>query len=488
MTIKNAELEKISYRIDRTRSQNSFSNENNYYAADEYQFLLTYYLNKFLGTQKNFLSTHKIDHKLRNKKENCDLGELKDFLFWLSAAKKPNIKRTDIENFKNINFDIFDPASAHKTAIKKINKINKINDNDEWRNELITDVEENGYLEKLNSNLFWHTYLHMSATLNKATEASIRGHKKNALIMKNVKIIEIIKRLESEHKDEPDAIGVIQRLQRIISDIDNEEIIKEFDDKRKNNFKEFIDSDFAIKNKSTSESLAIKPTDFIWDYQATLNRGIYHTPHCWAERNILSRCLLLINGINPYSDSMILNNSDKKTPYQKGIFELQALMGNLETKIARWSANNFYTEGLEKSLECLNKVNEVFDILLRLHKAKKKMNEPEKDIFLKEDLISLNEIAMLTGLKKSTIQNESKALERDEERDEKLLIPISKNNIEPKHRTSFTSRCFDLRSVLKWIEEKQYHIKDSPKSSRIPLELIELDMENDTGLMEILNV
>ncbi|MDB9783994.1 hypothetical protein OAB51_03610, partial [Gammaproteobacteria bacterium] len=164
--------------------------------------------------------------------------------------------------------------------------------------------------------------------------------------------------------------------------------------------------------------------------------------------------------------------------------ELQALMGNLETKIARWGANNFYTEGLEKSLECLNKVNEVFDILLRLHTAKEKMNEPQKDIFLKEDLISLNEIAMLTGLKKSTIQNESKALERDE----KLLIPISKSNIEPKHRTSFTSRCFDLRSVLKWIEEKQYHIKDSPKSSRIPLELIELGMENDAGLMEILNV
>ncbi|MDC1400072.1 hypothetical protein N8309_01235, partial [Gammaproteobacteria bacterium] len=61
--------------------------------------------------------------------------------------------------------------------------------------------------------------------------------------------------------------------------------------------------------------------------------------------------------------------------------------------------------------------------------------------------------------------------------------------IEPKHRASFTSRCFDLRSVLRWLEEKQYHIKDSPKSSRIPLEFVKTDKkENDMGLMDILNI
>ena len=479
--MENTELEKILYRVDRTRDQNSFCNENNYYAAHECQFLLTYYLNKFIGTQKQFLSTHKIDHKLRYKKENFDLGDLKDFLFWISAAKKPNIKRTDVENFKNINFDIFDSALADKTATK----ISQISD-DEWKNELIANFEENEYLEKLNSSLFWNTYLHMSETLNKATEASIRGHKKNALEIKSLKILEILKVLRRDHEGERDAEGIIDRLQIIIKDIDNEEIINVFDDKRKNNFKEFIDYSFGIKNKSASESLAIKPIEFIWDFQATLKRGIYHTPHCWAERNILSRCLLLINGINPYADSESPNNLDEKTPYQKGIFELKALMGYLETKIARWGANNFYTEGLERSLECLTKVNEVFGVLLRLHMAKEKIDEPQKDIFLRRDLISLNEISILTGLKKSTIQNESKALEK---KNKKLLVPISKNNIEPKHRASFTSRCFDLRSVLRWLEEKQYHIKDSPKSSRIPLDVkTDKKRKNDMGLMDILNI
>ena len=73
--MENTELEKILYRVDRTRDQNSFCNENNYYAAHECQFLLTYYLNKFIGTQKQFLSTHKIDHKLKIKEDEVGLTQ-----------------------------------------------------------------------------------------------------------------------------------------------------------------------------------------------------------------------------------------------------------------------------------------------------------------------------------------------------------------------------------------------------------------------------
>lgn len=487
------ELKRLLEELNEFRSAKSFGNENKLFNNVECQILLERCIQMAAG---NGSGNSKSFEDISRRSDELNLGMLKQYLLWLMSAKllTGGWEDTEKTGFTD-NFEIFDKGldGIGTVTFKEFNLYKE-----EARQTLVRAGVEKEYMSKMNSSIFWNAYKIMSAELETVTNKSKEGHTIKALEKLREWVIK-----KKELKPETD--------KEIKAELLLKSLIKEAAEERAESFKKFI-NDFNNETHQRDQSgkpLGLEEKDYRWKYKDTINRGVYHTPHCFAERNILARCLLLINGINPYYDEEsrlkkgIFYNKESSVqvygygdlPLQKGIFELEALVSFMETRVARWKAREYFCGAMEQNCENLKNVVKVFEIYLRLHKAnseiekekKKKPNEPENIrgtlLYKKDELISLNQLAFITGLKKATIQNFAKSYEEEG----KLLVSVPKSKINKEDQNLYKSRCFDVKSVVLWIKEKKYNIKDSAIVSMIPLELIYLEKEVDVGLLEILN-
>jgi len=490
------EWEELIKKLNEFRSSKSFGNENKIFTDVECQILLEHLIQT---TTRNELGNSKPYKEISRQSDELNLGMLKQYLLWLMSAKRPTGGWKDTEKKAlNDNFEIFDQSLSGIGGVKS-KELTSYLEKDRQRQTLIRADIEKEYISKMNSSIFWNAYKYMSENLEKTTTASREGHTIKALEKLKGRIIE---KYELEEDDELEIKGW-----------DLKDFIKESNKERKEVFKEFV-SDFneADQRDRSGTTSGLEEKDYRWKYDSTIHRGIYHTKHCFIERNILARCLLLINGINPYykkstisvgrdedspfginpyyKKSTISVGRDEDSPLQKGIFELEALVSFMETRVARWKAQEYFCGAMEQNCKRLKNVIEVFKIYLRLHNANSEIFEIDKKsedikgtLYKEDELISLNQLAFITGLKKATIQNFAKSYEEEG----KLLVSVPKSKINKEDQNLFKSRCFDVKSVVLWIKEKKYNIKDSAIVSMIPLELIYLEKEVDIGLLEILN-
>tara|TARA_S200000501_G_scaffold355925_1_gene378125 strand:+ start:117 stop:725 length:609 start_codon:yes stop_codon:yes gene_type:complete len=200
---------------------------------------------------------------------------------------------------------------------------------------------------------------------------------------------------------------------------------------------------------------------------------------------------MILHGINPYSIKLPIRGI--LDPAQRGAFELQALISNVEAKVARWNALEMHSSGMTMVLKCLKKIIDIFEIYSLIHKQHKL--EVSGDIragyeYTKDDLITLNQLALITGLKPTTILNESKALEKQRADHNhplhynEYLIAASKERIPANIRSQSDSRCYEIESSVKWIKYKDYHkLRNSFK--RIPLQFTNHEDDFDYGILEI---
>ena len=465
------ELNELIEKLNEFRSSKSFENENKIFTDVECQILLEHRIQTTAGNKSGNSKSYK---EISRQSDELNLGMLKQYLLWLMSAKRPmgGWKDTDKKTL-NDNFEIFDRSLLGIGSVKSKEFTSDI---EKDRQTLIRAGIEKEYISKMNSSIFWNAYKYMSENLEKTTTASREGHTIKALEKLKGRIIEKYKPKKDDELK--------------IEEWDLKDFIKESAEEREWNFKKFI-RDFKKPDQKDQSGITrgLEEKDYRWKYDSTIHRGIYDTKHCFIERNILARCLLLINGIDPYykkSQNSVILREDSSL--QKGIFELEALVSFMETRVARWKALEYFCGAMEQNCKSLKNVIKVFKIYLKLHNANSEIDK-QKDPLVKgslykaDELISLNQLAFITGLKKATIQNFAKSYEEDEE----LLVSVPKSKINKEAQNLYKSRCFDVKSVVMWIKKKQYDIKDSAIVSMIPLKLIDLDKKVDMGLLEILN-
>ncbi|MDA9965780.1 hypothetical protein N9E85_00595 [Gammaproteobacteria bacterium] len=467
-----------------------------------------------MGTLIDFLP-HSVDFEpMHAKQKPLNLNKLQEFLAWILAEKNPAADQKSFEmgitqdNNNPIHDYILPLTAPYQRDMEDLPGDEKDSEI-EKKHKILEFAIKKGYVDKLNSNVFWAAYIQMSQFLEQKTDAANKVKIKNALDLHIKKIIKAIDdsvsstNLNSQNLDNEQLKDIFNKI------ISNENFlpistIDECQSIRRDNFLNFVKKpdDFKQDNKNPD----LKNLNFRWDYKSTLQRGIYHTTHCWAERNILARCMLILHGINPYSTN---RSAQKKTdPAQKGAFELKSLISMIETKVARWNASEMYAAGITKTIECLKKIIDIFEIYSLLHKQYKLQAAEDGSVtvphsvnlyfkqipneYTQDNLISLNQLALITGLKSTTILNESKQLEKYREdhhhqlHENEFLTTVPKKKIKKDDRKYFDSRCFDLASVLDWIMYKNYHTsKDTFK--RIPLKFINHDKDFDYGLLEILS-
>jgi hypothetical protein len=467
------ELKELIEKLNEFRSSKSFGNENKIFTDVECQILLEHRIQITAGNESGNSKFYK---EISRQSDELNLGMLKQYLLWLMSAKRPMRGWKDTEKKSlNDNFEIFDQSLL---GIGGVRSKELTSDIEKDRQTLIRAGIEKDYISKMNSSIFWNAYKYMSENLEKTTDASKEEHTIKALEKLKWRVIE---------KYEPKKDDELK-----IEEWDLKDFIKESAEEREENFKEFI-SDFNKTDQKDQSGITrgLEEKNYRWKYDSTIHRGIYDTKHCFIERNILARCLLLINGINPYykqSPDPVIFRED--SPLQKGIFELEALVSFMETRVARWKAQEYFCGAMEQNCKSLKNVIKVFKIYLRLHNANSEISKIDKKnryikgtLYKADELISLNQLAFITGLKKATIQNFAKSYEEDEE----LLVSVPKSKINKEDQNLYKSRCFDVKSVVMWIKKKQYDIKDSAIVSMIPLKLIDLEKKVDMGLLEILN-
>jgi hypothetical protein len=467
------ELKELIEKLNEFRSSKSFGNENKIFTDVECQILLEHRIQITAGNESGNSKFYK---EISRQSDELNLGMLKQYLLWLMSAKRPMRGWKDTEKKSlNDNFEIFDQSLL---GIGGVRSKELTSDIEKDRQTLIRAGIEKDYISKMNSSIFWNAYKYMSENLEKTTDASKEEHTIKALEKLKWRVIE---------KYEPKKDAELK-----IEEWDLKDFIKESAEEREENFKEFI-SDFNKTDQKDQSGITrgLEEKNYRWKYDSTIHRGIYDTKHCFIERNILARCLLLINGINPYykqSPDPVIFRED--SPLQKGIFELEALVSFMETRVARWKAQEYFCGAMEQNCKSLKNVIKVFKIYLRLHNANSEISKIDKKnryikgtLYKADELISLNQLAFITGLKKATIQNFAKSYEEDEE----LLVSVPKSKINKEDQNLYKSRCFDVKSVVMWIKKKQYDIKDSAIVSMIPLKLIDLEKKVDMGLLEILN-
>jgi hypothetical protein len=467
------ELKELIEKLNEFRSSKSFGNENKIFTDVECQILLEHRIQTTAGNESGNSKSYK---EISRQSDELNLGMLKQYLLWLMSAKRPMRGWKDTEKKSlNDNFEIFDQSLL---GIGGVRSKELTSDIEKDRQTLIRAGIEKDYISKMNSSIFWNAYKYMSENLEKTTDASKEEHTIKALEKLKWRVIE---------KYEPKKDAELK-----IEEWDLKDFIKESAEEREENFKEFI-SDFNKTDQKDQSGITrgLEEKNYRWKYDSTIHRGIYDTKHCFIERNILARCLLLINGINPYykqSPDPVIFRED--SPLQKGIFELEALVSFMETRVARWKAQEYFCGAMEQNCKSLKNVIKVFKIYLRLHNANSEISKIDKKnryikgtLYKADELISLNQLAFITGLKKATIQNFAKSYEEDEE----LLVSVPKSKINKEDQNLYKSRCFDVKSVVMWIKKKQYDIKDSAIVSMIPLKLIDLEKKVDMGLLEILN-
>jgi hypothetical protein len=482
------ELKELIEKLNEFRSSKSFGNENKIFTDVECQILLEHRIQTTAGNESGNSKSYK---EISRQSDELNLGMLKQYLLWLMSAKRPMGGWKDTEKKTlNDNFEIFDQNLLGIGSVKSKELTSDIKKD---RQTLIRAGIEKEYISKMNSSIFWNAYKYMSENLEKTTDASKEEHTIKALEKLKWRVIEKYKpKTADELKSEGYEPKKDDELK--IEEWALKDFIKESAEEREENFKEFI-SDFNKTDQKDQSGITrgLEEKNYRWKYESTIHRGIYDTKHCFIERNILARCLFLINGINPYykktSPESVIFRED--SPLQKGIFELEALVSFMETRVARWKAQEYFCGAMEQNCKSLKNVIKVFKIYLRLHNANSEISGTDKKnrynikgtLYKADELISLNQLAFITGLKKATIQNFAKSYEEDEE----LLVSVPKSKINKEDQNLYKSRCFDVKSVVMWIKKKQYDIKDSAIVSMIPLKLIDLDKKVDMGLLEILN-
>ena len=455
--------------------------------------ILDAYIHQKMGTLEDFLP------KLRDypsiyskKKKSLDLGALQHLLAWLLAGQDPEIDKKGFGMGKDYKenrliYDYLLPKVG--TQISIVNDLpgngtgdNKEDNNFHKKHKLIQIAIERGFVERLNSHIFWSAYSEMSVRLNEKTAKANFIKVKQALQDYQNKLA--IKLAEEDSQLKPKISHLIHE-----EDLDLSSIIDKYEASRKKKFLYFVNE--ALNKNLQKTNSDLEDRNFRWDYDSTVKRGIYNTDHFWPEKNILSRCLMILHGINPYSIKLPIRGT--LDPAKRGAFELQALISNVEAKVARWNALEMYSSGMTMVLKCLKKIIDIFEIYSLIHKQHKL--EVSGDIravyeYTKDDLITLNQLALITGLKPTTILNESKALEKQRAdhnhhlHNNEYLIVASKERIPANIRSQSDSRCYEIESSVKWIKYKDYHkLRNSFK--RIPLQFTNHEHDFDYGCLEI---
>lgn len=488
----NSGLRELSKSIEESRSLHDRTIVDHIF-ENRSPLILDAYIHQIMGTLEDFLPNLR-DHPsiYLKKKKSLDLGALQHFLAWLLAPQDPEIDKKSFgmgEDYKENRF-IYDYLLPKVGTSKRyVNDLpgNGTRDDKEDSNlnkndKLILAIER-GFVEKLNSHIFWFLYHEMSDFLNRKTAKA--NSIKVKQVLQDYKNKQAIKLAEKDSQLE-------QKISHLMhdEDLDLISIIDAYDASRKKKFLNFANGPLNKDTQKTNSDL--EDRNFRWDYNSTVERGIYHTNHFWPERNILSRCIMILHGINPYSIRQPINNT--LDPAQRGAFELQALISNIEAKVARWNALEMHSSGMTMVLKCLKKIIDIFEIYSVIHKQYKL--EVSGDIravdeYTKDDLITLNQLALITGLNPTTILNESKTLEKQRAdhnhrlHNNEYLITASKERIPAQIRREFDSRCYKIESAVKWIKYKDYH-KSSNSFKRIPLQLTNHEDDVDYGYLELL--
>jgi hypothetical protein len=410
--------------------------------------------------------------------------------------------------------------------------------------DIFEDAGANEIIEHLNSFNFWHIYLKVSQSLGAKNFEGIENKTKDAMHFyqqrfRNV-LLEVIGAISEEKEQE------IQK--RFLQSNPEDEAIKDGALRRKEVFRKYLEQsldeeyeELLIKykeNDSFNSKQLLTYAGLRWSYDDTVRRGVYHTQDCWIERNILSRCLYVMQGLDPYMGERFYSGSSKEldlaSKFQgisvpsKCLFELKAVISSMEDKRVRWSAKGEYMPSLQLVIKQLNNIIKILEIYAALSKIYEKMlnatygnasasaniNLIDK-MYRKEELISVSEVALVTGMKVKTIMNESKSLEGGvhladfaktitEDSDfcwrtygphgnyngggpQKIymLHKVHKDSIYLPDQVNFNSRCFSMFSVVAWIIYKKYYSLQSSQN-KIPLAWISHDKPCDLGIKELI--
>ena len=480
-----SDLSKLRERIEGIRLFHD-RNELDYKFGNGSRSILEAYIHQKMGTLEDFLPNLRDYPSIyTKKKKSLDLDALQHLLAWLLASHNPEIDKKSFEIEKDFKenrllYDYLLPKVG--TQKSNLNDLRGDGTGDKKKHQLIKYAIEEGFVDKLNSHIFWSAYSEMSVRLNEKNDKADSIKVKQVLQDYQNKLA--IKLAEENSQLKPKISHLIHE-----EDLDLISIIDKYDASRKKKFLDFV-NEALNKNPQKTDS-DLEDRNFRWDYDSTVKRGIYNTDHFWPEKNILSRCIMILHGINPYSIKLPIRGI--LDPAQRGAFELQALISNVEAKVARWNALEMHSSGMTMVLKCLKKIIDIFEIYSLIHKQHKL--EVSGDIragyeYTKDDLITLNQLALITGLKPTTILNESKALEKQRADHNhplhynEYLIAASKERIPANIRSQSDSRCYEIESSVKWIKYKDYHkLRNSFK--RIPLQFTNHEDDFDYGILEI---
>lgn len=461
---------------------------------------------------------------------------LRDLLLWLLSPAKVKILESKLWS----EFKIYDSRSPAQGADLNFNQLVPL---DSKLVALIEDAKMEYPSKRLSSYDFWHIYLHISSALNKSTRQSERERQEGLMdtAMKQILLVAEGMGVDRANNNPPDQM-LLPKLER---DKLRDKVLDDAANERSKNFKEYIMQDISTETNRIDHKV-YKKHFFRWSYEDTIKRGIYHTEDGWIERNIFARCVMVMSGLDPYvqidsTDTEMINSTDTEminrparinSPAMKCAFELKAVLYEMEGKVARWHALGKYTSSLKIVSKHLREVVDLFILFDKLHQTLHDIEHGTKEqpIIIEEasqgrrkkDLISLNDIALLTSIQPKTILNEAKILqdspvenakfaeiinEREEwcwklykdrnvreDNSEKriisMLTTVEKNEIHPNDRESFDSRCYSIRSVIRWILYKQYDLNNpgvgsAAQKMKIPLDWESHEKEFDLGLKEL---
>jgi hypothetical protein len=487
-------------------------------------------------------------HEGRKSKSRPKEG-LRDLLLWLLSPTKASMRKdaTELSENDSVRWSKFKIYDEHSPA--------RGGDLDFTANVPLLSMLEAALMDidlgfpskNLSSYDFWHIYLHVSKKLHEKNSKSERERHEELVDKAMIAILEEVKKAEEPKDDDGKKNIPVDEIRRALElPIKNKrretlrnEVLKDAADERAKAFKEYINQELDSETYR-QERTSYKKEGFRWLETDTIKRGVYYTEDAWIERNIFARCLMIISGLDPYTKS---NSTELETakgpamkgtssPAMRGAFELKSVLYEMEGRVARWHALGKYTSSLKIVSYHLREIVDLFILFDKLHQSFNEiaLGTQEQPIIIEEssqgrrkkDLISLNDIALLTSIQPKTILNEAKILqdspvenakfaEKINEREElcwklykdrnvrednsekriiSMLTTVEKNEIHPNDRESFNSRCYSIRSVIRWILYKQYDLNNSGVGSaaqkmKIPLDWEPHEKEFDLGLKEL---
>ena len=473
---------------------------------------------------------------------------LRDLLLWLLSPTKASIQKDATELSENDSvrwskFKIYDEHSpARGGSLDFTENVPLLS----MLDAVLMDIDLGFPSKKMSSYDFWHIYLHVSKELHELTSKSERKRHEGLMDKALKALLDEVNKALNPKKDDG-AINILVDENRRTFEFPikrretlRNEVIKDAADDRAKAFKEYINQE--LDSEISHKVRPYKKLEFRWLESDTIDRGIYYTEDAWIERNIFARCLMIISGLDPYTKK--INSTEPKmagrpamkgtlSPAMRGAFELKAVLYEMEGKVARWHAKGQYTSSLKIVSKHLRELVDLFILFDKLHQSFVEMQDriEEHRITIdeeweggrrKKDLISLNDIALLTSIQPKTILNEAKALKDDpvgnaqfaetinvpetmcwelykdrngrqdesQERIISMLATVEKNEIHKNDREFFNSRCYSIRSVIRWIQYKNYNgtnssVESTSQKIKIPLEWVKHDESFDLGLKEL---